>query len=46
VKLTLTNSTIRNSAGYGVWVDIDGSLTESGNTFSGNTSSPDIFYEQ
>jgi hypothetical protein len=45
-KLTLTNSTIRNSAGYGIWVDIDASLTESGNTFSGNASSPDIFYEQ
>ncbi len=44
VLLTLNNSTIQNSAGYGVWVDHYATLTESGNTFSGNTDA-NFFYE-
>jgi len=36
VQLTLTSSTVSDSAGYGVWVAKEGTLTESGNTFSNN----------
>lgn len=36
-SLTITNSTIRNSAGCGIYVQ-SGNLTESDNTFSGNSS--------
>ncbi|SDK64729.1 REJ domain-containing protein [Catalinimonas alkaloidigena] len=35
-RLKLTNSTIRNSRNYGVYVYSGGTLTESGNAFSGN----------
>lgn len=37
-RLTLTNSTISNSLGYGIDVRSSADLTESGNTFSNNAS--------
>lgn len=37
-RLTLTNSMVRDSLGWGAWVWKAGNLTESGNTYSGNAS--------
>jgi hypothetical protein len=42
--LTLTNSTIRDSVGYGVWAYSTAGLTESGNTFSNNALG-NVYYE-
>jgi hypothetical protein len=43
-RLTLTDSQISNSAGYGAWVCSTCTLTQSGhNMFSGNAESPDVF---
>jgi len=41
-RLTLTNSTISNSLGYGIYLRPNSELTQTGNTFSGNASG-DIF---
>ncbi len=41
---TITNSAINKSGGYGIGVQAGGSLTESGNTFSGNTQGDIINY--
>ena len=41
---TITNSAINKSGGYGIGVQAGGSLTESGNTFSGNTQGDVINY--
>lgn len=46
VQLTLESSTVRNSAGYGVWVDSNAAFTEQDNTYSDNALTPDVFYEQ
>jgi len=35
-RLTITNSLISNSLGYGIWVRAGGELTQSNNTFTGN----------
>lgn len=43
-RLTLTNSTISNSLGYGIDVRSSAELTESGNTFS-NNANDDINYQ-
>ncbi len=43
-RLTLTNSTISNSLGYGIDVRANAELTESGNTFSNNANG-DINYQ-
>ncbi len=43
-RLTLTNSTVRDSLGYGVWVWKTGNLTESGNTYSANASG-NVYYK-
>ncbi|MBL6446308.1 hypothetical protein JMN32_08310 [Fulvivirga sp. 29W222] len=37
-QLTVTNSTISDSAGYGIFAETGSTLTASGNTFSNNTS--------
>ena len=37
-SLTLTNSIVRSSGGFAAWVETNGTLTESDNTFSNNAS--------
>lgn len=34
----MSNSTIRNSSGYGIWLDCHATLTGTGNTYAGNPS--------
>ena len=40
-NLSLTNCTITNSAGYGIWRDADNSvINETGTTYADNTDGP------